>query len=114
MTNKAEWAPWHYEKLATERTITARGLDECDVVGCFNFVDVVLETSNHDRFCTACIDAAGTITDAEIVPPNWWKVTGPPEYQLKKNSVAFPVRLITRKPLWPAIRVSSATNPCEE
>ncbi|SHP99947.1 Uncharacterised protein [Mycobacteroides abscessus subsp. bolletii] len=102
MTNKAERAPWHYEKLATERTITARGLDECDVVGCSNFVDIVLETSNHDRFCTACIDAAETITNSETVSLNWWKVTGPPEYQLKKNSVTFPVRLVTSEPYGPA------------
>lgn len=102
VTKTAERGLLRYQILATERTITVCGLDECDVVGCSNFVDIVLETHNHDRFCTACSDAADKITDSEAVPPNWWKVTGPPEYQLKKNSVTFPVRLIIRKPLQPA------------
>ncbi|TEA06739.1 hypothetical protein [Mycobacteroides salmoniphilum] len=95
VTNTAEHRLLHYKNLATEKTITAGGLDECDVIGCSDFVDIILETPNHDRFCTACIDAAETITNCETVPLNWWKVTGPPEYQLKKNSITFTVRLVT-------------------
>ncbi|WP_157934913.1 hypothetical protein [Mycobacteroides abscessus] len=99
MTKTVEQELLRYENLATERTITVRGLDECDVAGCSKFVGIVLESHNHDRFCTACSDAADTIRDSETVHRIWWKVTGPPEYQLEKTSVTFPVRLITRKPL---------------
>ncbi|KRQ25118.1 hypothetical protein BKG69_19215 [Mycobacteroides chelonae] len=77
---------------AKEKTITVIGLDECDVLGCSNFADIILETVNHDRFCTACIEAAHTVANSEAVPPKWWKVIVPPEYQLKKNSVTFLVR----------------------
>lgn len=40
--------------------------------------------------------------NSETVPLNWWKVTGPPEYQLKKNSITFTVRLVTSEPYGPA------------